>query len=1596
MPRRPDGVGSEAGGITSLVELTAPPDIRCATVHTSSHKRSDSPHLSHQLTCMTGDAVEDRGPLASIYSGGILQAGRDWESHQSSLFTLMDPSTAGTAAAGVSPPDMLLASPQAADLVTGTSMHSSIPIPNHSTVVIDTQSIQLLQELQQLLQSGVSTAALQQWVSRQLLQATSGVTSTSSTAAVVASTPSARPLAATTLSGAVPGQPVSPPPIPIGSRPLRRPVPAVSFSLSTDSHPHAQQQQSETQERPTNDGKALPHPVSITSAIESVCTANTSSPSSMVTSAGDGSAASLVPVIGRPTPLVVAAQLEADLRAPLHTVSQPFSTGLAATASLERGLCPSVDDPLAISGSADVDPAPTQRGACGGLLKASRPLVQHPPWRSFRSKGHNAGSSSSAPPPGGARLAAVPGIGANPLSPTTAAFPPPGSPVDTPTKCHIASALHSVTKAVIHATTSQLMTEDQQSIALLIGERFSRHPQSYVRCGGATPLPLGSGGPPGTPASAGATSGAAPFQGRSCGVSNNVSAGGDGNSGVAAEATALEQLSALAPSLDVPKTRSPSVASAPRNMPESAAVPVVVYPVHHVPLISTNTVSCRSGSARDMVSRHSPAPAAALSISASSMETTGDEASGVSARQDHYGVAKDYDAMSTASCDSSDAVLATRPLSCAETDSSPHQRHTHGGSPEQPTESDAEAERKLLLHRRRHSSSLSAVVAARFPAAAAEGPAGDAAELAAAADGSGVVCLIELHTEDASASCTPARGSSPPNTSSISSSSDCHELPRSWGDTANQAGERHHHHPHRAPTTTLPPVSTISAPYALAQPSLNAVSPAATLANSLSQYLMSPSVAPHRGRPASVPPRRTTSFASTTSSHLGSGGAAVGTGFSALLNLAGRSGFSYDEIPNVECSRTAGVSPSVGDHVVGKCRRRSSALHLNRSLVNGGDGHTEGVMASFVLDEINGAQHRSGPRFLRSFCRHTPVRVTESVTHEALDGLGVPFFEGIDSASVPTNVFRLMDTYGFMDSCAFYVAVCLNVCLRYEFVQRFGWNLQKLKRFFEVAATYFCEGNPFHNPVHAVDVVMAAHQWLNEGSTGAALSDDEAMTFLFTAMVQQLAHTGADNRLLAHLKHPYAMLCSYASPQQGATVALLMALLSRPELHFFPDPLLVTSGSTSVVGGAEPTVVHEWTTNRELQMYDMLADLIMATDERNHVILKQGIVHMGEENARRHGCLCSSTRLSRLVAQSDTAMRMQYPSQQGNFCLNCCAYITDAHVPDVLKAVLLFIDYAYLFRPYQVYRVQNVAYIAELYRQSEREYKLLQALQQGQLQKAMADKADEGGLGETASPHLSGVGRRGTTFSVPATDAYTFATAFLSEQQPWRQGVAQVSTMTSLQRSNEEGMIGLSTPPKSRRGTDVAQSSEKKTHSNPVRQLQLELDERLEPPLANASRGEGMASSNIPGSAKRAQLLKGFGRDIVLICIEDLCLPFLEQLSPYMPEAWVAACYRNHQLLMKSLPTPEEFDEVVNRFLDMGEMTEAERMEEDIKKEGEFEDGDSDSRVAERPFTLPWRLLRPLRPVAAEWTASKDTLVRRVLQEIMKGSEKLLKKSDEP
>lgn len=708
--------------------------------------------------------------------------------------------------------------------------------------------------------------------------------------------------------------------------------------------------------------------------------------------------------------------------------------------------------------------------------------------------------------------------------------------------------------------------------------------------------------------------------------------------------------------------------------------------------------------------------------------------------------------------------------------------------------------------------------------------------------------------------------------------------------------------------------------------------------------------------------------------------------------------------------------------------RRASVLDLSRSDLNGGMHPLRGVMPTFVL---NGKA--PGPRFSRQYARHTPVYAQPDTTRALLGSLGVPFIDCIDDVDKPFNVLDVVVAHGK----DLFVHVCMNVLLRYHFCTRFGFDLSKLLSFVREAASFFRVGNPYHHPLHASDIVVSVHQWLSQSNAAPNFTDDELFAFLFAAVVMRVAHAGVDNRFLVETKHPFALVGSHASPQQGVTVALVFSLLEKPENHFLPvttrtsavvgagGAIAGSNGRWSPTGEEEPSnngsfvslsespalnsvaadcaPLHQWNQSREHYFYDVLTELVMATDERNHNVVKQGVARISEDNDRSHGCHCQRGgyhgAANGLSWSSSAVSQVRQHSRAPPLpCRHCCAYVTDAHVPTLLKAVLHFVDYSYLFRPYEIFTTGSCMFVAELYRQSELQGHLLMQREQAgdqpaELTSAAAHPTTSAEVGGAATkkksvsaPSLTRMESAGVVAAddvehqrVAATPAVLVENALLSEEPAWREDALRTSTLSAL-----------------RTFRDMPSPIRKRTLNSGGPQLVDRLGSLL-PPSEDAAKDNGSFEGSVPLLANTAAImprksvetssggggvvstrpLQGYGRDIHLTALRDLYCPFLTDLEPYLPPSWVRAACENQRRFLDNLPTAAEFDAQVESLLQLSA-----RPDDVTAQRARLQ---QDSGANNENDAMPLDLLRIYSPVRTDIGFDVDGHQSRVLREVLRG-----------
>ncbi|CUG92692.1 phosphodiesterase, putative [Bodo saltans] len=187
----------------------------------------------------------------------------------------------------------------------------------------------------------------------------------------------------------------------------------------------------------------------------------------------------------------------------------------------------------------------------------------------------------------------------------------------------------------------------------------------------------------------------------------------------------------------------------------------------------------------------------------------------------------------------------------------------------------------------------------------------------------------------------------------------------------------------------------------------------------------------------------------------------------------------------------------------------------------------------------------AGTKYTRSTQRSFPAASSHKRTLELLELMDCPYLADVDSPEF--DVFSAHETHG--SNLLVYVAG--NIFSRYNFVRSLQLDVPTLRIFFETVRLFYRDVNPYHNTIHASDVLQSTHVYLCVGNVKENFSDVELFAVLFAALVHDVGHLGIANAFLIKIRHPLARLYNDISPLENSHAALAFALLERPECNFF-------------------------------------------------------------------------------------------------------------------------------------------------------------------------------------------------------------------------------------------------------------------------------------------------------------------------------------------------------------------------------------------------------------------------------------------------------------
>ena len=172
--------------------------------------------------------------------------------------------------------------------------------------------------------------------------------------------------------------------------------------------------------------------------------------------------------------------------------------------------------------------------------------------------------------------------------------------------------------------------------------------------------------------------------------------------------------------------------------------------------------------------------------------------------------------------------------------------------------------------------------------------------------------------------------------------------------------------------------------------------------------------------------------------------------------------------------------------------------------------------------------------------------------------------------------------------------VAANVFLQYNFVASLQLDVKRLVAFFRALQNHYRSINPYHNAVHAADVLQTTNVYLCCGDVKENFSDVELLAILFAAVIHDVGHLGIANAFLMKTRHPLAVMYNDQSCLENAHLALAFIILERPENNFFVNSRV-------------------WTAAFHTDFRQLVIESVMGTDMKHHAALTQNVICILED-----------------------------------------------------------------------------------------------------------------------------------------------------------------------------------------------------------------------------------------------------------------------------------------------------------------------------------------------------------------------------------------------
>jgi len=173
--------------------------------------------------------------------------------------------------------------------------------------------------------------------------------------------------------------------------------------------------------------------------------------------------------------------------------------------------------------------------------------------------------------------------------------------------------------------------------------------------------------------------------------------------------------------------------------------------------------------------------------------------------------------------------------------------------------------------------------------------------------------------------------------------------------------------------------------------------------------------------------------------------------------------------------------------------------------------------------------------------------------------LSLESLEKVGQHSPVNTIGDILKTFGNWDFDVFLLnhftqgfplsAALSHVISHFGLMTKLSLNMEKFARFcFELETMY--KSNPYHNSIHAADIVQTLHYFLCKSNARDNYSDVEVLGLYIAAAAHDVDHDGLNNSFHVRTMSPKALAFNDVSPLENHHIVTLFRLLLAPATSF--------------------------------------------------------------------------------------------------------------------------------------------------------------------------------------------------------------------------------------------------------------------------------------------------------------------------------------------------------------------------------------------------------------------------------------------------------------